>query len=218
MHQRQRRQAHRGGDGEVVTILAPGDDAECDDGHDEAQAAEPDRERAVHDRGAGVPGPPLHEAGDGRVEAQADRQHHVDREVDPEDLQRRQRGAVGHVERPGEDEQQDECAQLDQLDPHVLHQVVVDPAAALDRRHDRGEVVVREDHVRGFLRHLGARDPHRDTDVRTLERGGVVDPVTGHRDDVAVPLQHVDEPHLVLRSDPGHHSDLAHLCARAPRR
>ena len=46
-----------------------------------------------------------------------------------------------------------------------------------------------------------------------LERGGVVDAVTGHRDDVALPLQHVDEPHLVLRSDPGDDADLAHLCA-----
>ena len=61
------------------------------------------------------------------------------------------------------------------------------PSTAVD---DRGEVVVGEDHVGGFLRHLGAGDPHRDADVRALERRRVVDAVAGHRDDVALALQH----------------------------
>ena len=75
-----------------------------------------------------------------------------------------------------------------ELDADVLHEVVVDAAAALDRGDDGGEVVVGEDHVAGFLGHLRAGDAHRDADVGALERRGVVDPVAGHRDDVALRL------------------------------
>ena len=78
------------------------------------------------------------------------------------------------------------AAQRDQLEADVLHEVVVDRPAALDRGDDRGEVVVGEDHVPGFLRDLGAGDAHRDADVGALERRSVVDAVAGHRDDVAL--------------------------------
>ena len=120
---------------------------------------------AVDDRGRRVARRRAHQAGRGGVEAEPDREQHVDREVDPEDLQRRQRRAVGDVEDAGADEEQDERAQHDQLDADVLHEVVVDAAPALDRGDDRGEVVVGEDHVGRFLRDLGAGDPHRDADV-----------------------------------------------------
>ena len=135
----------------------------------------------------------------------------VDREVDPEDLQRRQRDAVRDVEDAGAQEEEDEPAQRDHLEADVLHQVVVDRPAALDRGDDGGEVVVGEDHVPGFLRHLGAGDAHRDPDVGALERGSVVDAVAGHRDDVALLLERLDEPHLVLGRDARDDADVLDL-------
>ena len=57
------------------------------------------------------------------------------------------------------------AAQRDHLEADVLHQVVVDRPAALDRGHDRREVVVGKDHDPGFLGHLGAGDAHGDPDV-----------------------------------------------------
>jgi hypothetical protein len=44
-----------------------------------------------------------------------------------------------------------------------------------------------------------------------LSEGGVVDAVTGHRDDVALALEHVDEAHLVLRCDTCDHTDIVDL-------
>ena len=94
------------------------------------------------------------------------------------------------------------------LEADVLRQVVVEAAAELDRLDDRREVVVGEDHRRGFLRDLGAGDPHGDADVGPLQRGRVVHAVAGHRDDVALPLERVDESHLVLRRYPRDHADV----------
>jgi hypothetical protein len=44
-----------------------------------------------------------------------------------------------------------------------------------------------------------------------VERGGVVDAVAGHGDDVALALEHVDEAHLVLRCDPCDDADVPDL-------
>ena len=76
--------------------------------------------------------------------------------------------------------------------------------AALAHRLDDGrEVVVGEDHLRRLLGHLGAGDAHGDADVGRLQRRRVVDAVAGHRDDVAVGLQRVDDAQLVRRRDAG---------------
>ena len=97
------------------------------------------------------------------------------------------------------------------LEADVLRQVVVEAAAELDRLDDRREVVVGEDHRRGLLRDLRAGDAHRDADVGALQRRRVVHAVAGHRDDVALAPQRVDEPHLVLRRDPGDDADVVDL-------
>ena len=52
-------------------------------------------------------------------------------------------------------------------------------------------------------------DAHGDADVGRLERRGVVHAVAGHGDDVAVSLEGVDDPQLVLGRDPGVHRDVA---------
>jgi hypothetical protein len=77
--------------------------------------------------------------------------------------------------------------------PEELADVREDPAALSHGGDDRGEVVVGEDHVRRLLGDVGSRDPHRDADVRPLERRRVVHAVPGHRDDVAIGLEGVDD-------------------------
>ncbi|MEZ5097961.1 MAG: hypothetical protein R2731_18920 [Nocardioides sp.] len=79
-----------------------------------------------------------------------------------------------------------------------LADVVEDHSALPDRRDDRGEVVVAEDHHGGLLGHLGAPDAHRDADVGGLQRRRIVDPVARHRDHLAVGLQCVHDAELVL--------------------
>ena len=61
------------------------------------------------------------------------------------------------------------------------------------RRDDGGEVVVGEDHLRGFLGHLGPGDAHGHADVGGLQRRRVVDAVAGHRHDLALGLERVDD-------------------------
>ena len=93
----------------------------------------------------------------------------------------------------------------------VLLDVAEDAAALLHRRDDRGEVVVGQRHRRRLLGHVGAGDAHGDADVGLLERRGVVDPVAGHRDDVAVLLQGGDDAQLVRGRDAGVDLDLLDL-------
>ena len=60
---------------------------------------------------------------------------------------------------------------------------------------------------------VGAGDAHRHADVRLLERRRVVDAVAGHRRRRARALEHLDQPHLVLRSDAGDDADVVDLLA-----
>ena len=146
-----------------------------------------------------------------RVEPEAEGEQDVDGEVDPQDLQRQQRRAVGDGEDPGTDEQQDEPGQHDHLDPDVLHQVVVEASTALDGGDDGGEVVVGEDHLGGVLGDLGAGDPHRHADVRSGERRRIVHAVARHGDDVPLLLEDADQPHLVLGRHSGDDADAVDL-------
>ena len=75
-------------------------------------------------------------------------------------------------------------------------------------RDDGGEVVVGQDHHRRVLGHFGAGDAHRDADVGLLERRCVVHSVTGHGDDVGLPLQRADQADLVLRRHAGNDADV----------
>ena len=97
------------------------------------------------------------------------------------------------------------------LEAHVLGQVVVDPAAELDRLDDGGEVVVGQDHHRRPLGDLGAGDAHRHADVGLLEGRRIVHAVAGHRDDVAFLLQQAHQPDLVLRRHARDHADVGQL-------
>ena len=76
-----------------------------------------------------------------------------------------------------------------------------DDPPLLDGADDRGEVVVGDHHVGRFLRDLGPLDAHGDANVGLLERRGVVDAVSRHRDHVSVLLERVDDLQLVLGRD-----------------
>lgn len=47
-----------------------------------------------------------------------------------------------------------------------------------DAFHGGSKVVIEENHVRGFLGHVRARNVHGDTEVRALQSWGVIDTVT----------------------------------------
>jgi hypothetical protein len=49
--------------------------------------------------------------------------------------------------------------------------------------------------------HVGAGDPHGHADIRGLQGGRIVDAVAGHRHRVALTLQRLDDPELVLGVD-----------------
>ena len=82
-----------------------------------------------------------------------------------------------------------------------LADVVEDDPALAHGADDRGEVVVLQHHVGGVLGDVGAGDPHRHADVGLLERRSVVDAVAGHRHDLALALQRLDDAELVLGRD-----------------
>jgi len=66
-------------------------------------------------------------------------------------------------------------------------------SADLDRVHQCPEVVVGQDHAPRLFRDLAAA-PHRDADVRLLQRGGVVHGVAGHGDDEPRLLHETAQP------------------------
>ena len=86
---------------------------------------------------------------------------------------------------------------------HGLAQVVVDAPAQPHRCHDGAKVVVQQHQRRGLARHVGAPTAHRNADVRGLERRRVIDAVTGHRHDLAVGLQCLDDAQFLLGQHPG---------------
>ena len=89
--------------------------------------------------------------------------------------------------------------------------VIVDGATFADGSGDRGEVVVGEDHLGGFLRDFRAFDAHGDTDVGLLERRSVIDPITGHGDHLAGGLHGANKAQLVLGTGPRKDIDAAAL-------
>ena len=187
VEQRHGDQAHRRGDGEPVAVLGPRHHDQGADGDQQTGEAQPGTEgRRDHRAPREIEDVDCISPGVGASKPRPRASEHVDREVDPQDLQRQERGAVGDVEDAGADEGEDEAGQHDHLDPDVLHQVVVEPPPTLDRGDDRGEVVVGEDHLGRVLGDLGAGDAHGHADVGPGQRGGVVHAVAGHGDDVAL--------------------------------
>ena len=78
-----------------------------------------------------------------------------------------------------------------------LADVLVDPTPLADRRHNGGEVVVGEDHIRGRTGHLCAVFPHGAADIRSLQGWRVVDTVAGHGNHHPPALEGFDDLHPV---------------------
>ena len=137
----------------------------------------------------------------GGRDAQRQRRQAVARQVDVENRRRQQRQEL----RPEVHHDAAEHHHLGDVRAQqvgqVLLDVVVDPAAALDRLDDGREVVVRQHDVGRLLGDVGAGDAHGDADVGVLERRRVVDAVAGHRDDVALVLPGAHDLELVHRRD-----------------
>ena len=127
--------------------------------------------------------------------------------MDPQHLGGAEWLAISDIEQRGAEEGQYKGDQQHQHEADVLGQVVVDLAALLDREHDRGEVVVGQDHPARVLGDLGAA-AHGDADVGGLDGRGVVDPVAGHGHHGALLLERVGQQHLVLGGHPADHADL----------
>ena len=129
-------------------------------------------------------------------------------QVDPQDLggEQRQHDRLAACAAQPDDAREDDAEEDREDLAHVRRQqvaqelldVVEDHPALTDGSDDRGEVVIAEDHPRRLLGDLGAGDAHGHADVGRLERRRVVDPVAGHRHDLPVGLERVDEPQLVL--------------------
>ena len=54
------------------------------------------------------------------------------------------------------------------------------PAAFLNSRNDGSKVIIRQNHICNILRNIRTGNSHADTDIRTLNRGRIVNTVTGH--------------------------------------
>ena len=87
-----------------------------------------------------------------------------------------------------------------------LLQVVEDEATLLHAGHDRGEVVVEQDHVGRLFAHVAAGDAHGDADVGLLERRRVVDAVAGDGHDGALALTALHNDQLLLRRGAREHN------------
>ena len=177
-------------------------------GEDEADEGQPQEERSRQDLRVLGPGRLRHQPRARLAVAESDRLEDGHGEVDPEGLQRQERHAAEDVEDAGAEERGDEPEQARHLEPDVAHQVVVQGTALFDGAHDRREVVVRQDHHRGLLGDLGPGDAHGHADVGHLERRRVVHAVARHRHDMALAAEDLDQPDLVLRSDPGDDADV----------
>ncbi len=87
-------------------------------------------------------------------------------------------------------------------------------ASLLDRPDDGGEVVVEEHQIGHLAADVGPALPHRHADIGPLERGRVVDTVARHGHDLALRLQRLDQPQLLLGAHPGEHVHLAERPSR----
>jgi hypothetical protein len=94
----------------------------------------------------------------------------------------------------------------DVLSEHVedeLLDVVEHAATLLDGVEDRSKVIVGEHDIRSLLGDIGTGLTHGNTNVGTLERGRVVDTVTGHGDEALATVKSLNHADLGLGSATG---------------
>jgi len=74
--------------------------------------------------------------------------------------------------------------------------------------HNCMKIVIDQNHVSGFLAHIGAVLAHGDSDVSSFQSDTVVDTIAGHPNDVACMLESFNNRQLVFRCDAIEHADV----------
>ena len=136
-----------------------------------------------------------------RFHAQGERRQAVRDQVDPQDLDRGQRG--GPADQGREEHEQHFARVAGEQVADELLDIVENPAALFDGADDRGEVVVGQHHIRCFLGDVGARDAHGNADVGGFDRRSVVDAVPRHGHDLATLFPGLHDAQLVLGRNAG---------------
>ena len=80
--------------------------------------------------------------------------------------------------------------------------------------HDGGEVVVEQNHVGGFLRHLRTADAHGDADIGVFQGWRVIHAIAGHGHELVPGLQRADDTQLLGGVDPGVDAHLFDDCRK----
>ena len=129
---------------------------------------------ALNDSLAGRPRRLLHDPGLGGLPAQRQGRQRLRPQVDGQDLKHRQRERDRAAGQCKAQEWNDFRGRMRKDVEDELADVVVDAPPLPDRPDDVREVVVGKHHRRRLACHLGARRPHRDADVGSAQRGGIV--------------------------------------------
>jgi len=121
-----------------------------------------------------------------RFGTQIDRQylHHYDREGNIEQHKSRK----GNYLR---------CGMGKNVGQEFLHIVIYDPPF-LDCSYNGRKVVIGQDDGCGFLGDIRPGDTHGYTDISGLQGRGVINPITGHGNDLTLFLESRGDTHLVL--------------------
>lgn len=91
---------------------------------------------------------------------------------------------------------------VEQVWSHLLN-IVEQSSSLLDRRDDRGKVVISQYHISRLLGDITSVHAHGDADVRLLERGGVIHAVASHDAERTAAVHGLDHAHLCRRAAPG---------------
>src|SRR5579875_1365719 len=150
-------------------------------------------------RSEGLASPPGSEAGAGQTQGVAD--HRYRREAHRRGADHRaQQEADQRVQHAGRD--RDRKRIVDKGEEQVLADIAHRRAAQPIGAGDAGEIAFQQRHPGAFDRDIGAGS-HRDADIGQRQRRRVVDAVARHGDDMALPLQALDDLALLLGQQPG---------------
>ncbi len=165
-------------------------------GHEHTLVEDVITHTAGKEPGFGVPRALFHGVRLSELHAERQRGKAVGDQVDPEDMNRLEQRKA---EQGGRENPQDlaEIGREKELDR--LPDIGVDSPPFLDGRDDRRKIVVREDHIRHVLRHVGPGDAHADADVRGFDSRRIIDAVARHGGDFSAALPRLHDPDLVLR-------------------
>ena len=98
---------------------------------------------------------------------------------------------------------------------HGLLDVVEDAPPELYCFHHGSEIILEQHQRCGLARHFRSALAHGDSDMSRLQGGRVIDAISRHRDDLAVGLERLHQPQLLLgdhaSEDVGLHNPLAQL-------